>query len=516
MKNICLLSLLLFIGSCTTKKPFEPNSYNFEEATIENVSQRLQNEELTVTELTNLYLARIDSLEPHVNAMIVVNPDALEIAANLDKEIAEGKYRGPLHGIPVILKDNIDTHDKMATTAGSRALMNSIAEKDAFIVEKLRNAGAIILGKANLSEWANFRSDVSSSGWSGIGGQTNNPYKLDCNPCGSSAGSGVAVSSDFCLLAIGTETNGSIVCPSNANGVVGIKPTVGLLSRSGIIPISFTQDTPGPMARNVRDAAIALGIMTGKDARDSLTNDAEGKYPVDYLTALKTDGLKGKKLGIYKQPLDKMAAVDSLFYKAVDYMKSQGVEFVEIDQIGKKETGKNSFEVLLYEFKDGLNNYFAGLSPNINVRSIEDLFNFNQNDSIETGIFDQKLIEMAISKGSLQDKAYLDAKLYMHKSMREEGIDKLMNEYKLDGIIAPTGGPAWKTDWKNGDTFGLGSSSPAAIAGYPNVTVPMGFIGELPVNISFFGKAWSEAKLIEIAYAYEQGTKHRRSPKFLK
>jgi amidase len=516
MKKISILVLTIFALSCTKKSSFDPASYDFETATIENVGQKLKSGELTVTDLTKLYLARIDSLEPLVNAMIIINPDAMEIAASLDAEIENGNYRGPLHGIPVILKDNIDTHDKMPTTAGSRALMNSIAQEDAFIVKQLREAGALIIGKANLSEWANFRSDVSSSGWSGIGGQTNNPYKLDCNPCGSSAGSGVAISSDFCLIAIGTETNGSIVCPSNANGVVGIKPTVGLLSRSGIIPISFTQDTPGPMARNVSDAAIALGLMTGIDSSDSLTENSMNNFEKDYSKFLKIDGLKGKKLGIYKKPLGRIASVDSIFYRAVDYMKTQGVAFVEIQDIGMEETGKNSFEVLLYEFKDGLNKYFSALPASVSIRSINDLFDFNAKDSIETGIFDQKLIEMAKNKGSIEEEAYLNAKAYMHRSMRNEGIDKLMEEFKLDGFIAPTGGPAWKTDWENGDTFGTGSSSPAAIAGYPSVTVPMGFVGELPINISFFGKAWSEGKLIEMAYAYEQGTKWRKSPKFLK
>jgi amidase len=507
------LYLFLFLSQlqiCFAQK------FDFEKATITSVGKDIRTGKITVEQLTQLYLKRIDSLNPLVNAMLVVNPDAISLAQKADKELKAGKDRGRLHGIPVILKDNIDTHDKMPTTAGSRALAESIALQDAFIVKKLRDAGAIILGKANLSEWANFRSSKSSSGWSGMGSQTHNPYKLDCNPCGSSAGSGVAISSDFCLMAIGTETNGSIVCPANANGVVGLKPTVGLLSRSGIIPISYTQDTPGPMTRNVTDAAIALGLMTGVDKKDSVTKESTGKSFQDYTPFLMKDALKGKRLGILKTPLGKMKDVDSLFFKAVDFMKAQGAEVFEIPMIGTKETGKNSFEVLLYEFKDGLNNYFAGLAPSVKIKSIDDLFAFNASDKIETGIFDQKLIEDAIKKGPLTDKKYIEAKAKMHKEMRTEGIDKIMDDLKLDAIIAPTGSPAWKTDWQKGDTFHIGSSSPAAIAGYPNISVPMGFIGELPVNISFFGKAYSEPKLLGIAFSYEQGTLHRKSPKFLK
>lgn len=505
-----IISLFSFCFNSTAQ------SFDFEKATIESVGKDLRARRYTVEQLTMQYLNRIDSLNPLVNAMLVVNPEAMALAKKADYELRSGLDRGKLHGIPVILKDNIDTHDKMPTTAGSRALAKSIARDDAFIVKQLREAGAIILGKANLSEWANFRSSKSSSGWSGLGGQTNNPYKLDCNPCGSSAGSGVAVSADFCLLAIGTETNGSIVCPANANGVVGFKPTVGLLSRSGIIPISYSQDTPGPMTRNVSDAAIALGFMTGVDTKDSLTKESIGKSHKDYSQFLQKTGLKGKRLGIFQPPLGKMKSVDSLFFIAVDYMKSQGAEVVEIPIIGTKETGKSSFEVLLYEFKDGLNKYFAGLPPIVKIRTIDDLFAFNASDSIETDVFDQKLIQDAIKKGAITDKAYLEAKAKMHKEMREEGIDKIMKELNLDAFIAPTGSPAWKTDGQKGDSFHLGSSSPAAIAGYPNISVPMGFVGELPVNISFFGKAYSEPLLLSIAYAYEQGSLHRKSPRFLK
>ncbi|HLO45114.1 MAG TPA: amidase [Leadbetterella sp.] len=506
---ISVLSVLVFTNSTAQK-------FDFEKATIESVGKDLRNGKYSVVQLTTYYLKRIDSLNPLVNAMLVINSDAMVLARKADLELKAGLDRGKLHGIPVILKDNINTHDKMPTTAGSRALAESIALNDAFIVKKLRDAGAIILGKANLSEWANFRSSKSSSGWSGIGGQTHNPYKLDCNPCGSSSGSGVAVSSDFCLLAIGTETNGSIVCPANANGVVGFKPTVGLLSRSGIIPISYSQDTPGPMTRNVTDAAIALGFMTGVDTKDSLTKESIGKSYLDYSQFLQKSGLKGKRLGIFQPPMGKIKSVDSLFFIAVDYMKSQGAEVFEIPMIGTKETGKSSFEVLLYEFKDGLNKYFAELPATVKIRTIDDLFAFNASDQIETGIFDQKLIADAIKKGPITDQAYLTAKAKMHKEMREEGMDKIMDDLRLDAFIAPTGSPAWKTDWQKGDSFHIGSSSPAAIAGYPNISVPMGFVGELPVNISFFGKAYSEPQLLSIAYAYEQGTLHRKSPKFLK
>ena len=520
-KIIFIIYLLLQI-SCQPpseeSKIIESGSFKFLEQDITQVQQGYKDGTYTIKEVVQAYLDRIEEIDkngPAINSIIQVNPDVFKIAEELDIEIREGKIRGPLHGIPVVLKDNIDTYDKMATTAGSRALMNSFPLKDSYIAKQLREAGAIIIGKTNLSEWANFRGELSTSGWSGVGGQTKNPYVLSRNPCGSSSGSAVAVSANLTMLAIGTETNGSIVCPSHSNGIVGIKPTVGLISRSGIIPISFTQDTPGPMARTVRDAAIFLGILVGIDSTDEKTLESSGKYYRDYTQFLKEDGLKGKRIGLYKSPLGKNYKVDALMYQALDFLKSQGVEIVEIDKISSSKVGDYSFEIMLYEYKDGLNKYFKSLGSDAPVKSIEELITFNQSDSIELKYFNQKYLEMAQEKGDLTSEEYVEALAKMIKGSREEGIDRVMNLHNLDAIIAPTGGPAWKTDLINGDSFHLGSSSPAARAGYPNITVPMGYVDELPVGISFFGRAWSEPLLLEIAYAYEIGTKHRKSPKFL-
>ena len=520
-KIIFIIYLLLQI-SCQPPseepKIIESGSFKFLEQDITQVQQGYKDGTYTIKEVVHAYLDRIEEIDkngPAINSIIQVNPDVFKIAEELDIEIREGKIRGPLHGIPVVLKDNIDTYDKMATTAGSRALMNSFPLKDSYIAKQLREAGAIIIGKTNLSEWANFRGELSTSGWSGIGGQTKNPYVLSRNPCGSSSGSAVAVSANLTMLAIGTETNGSIVCPSHSNGIVGIKPTVGLISRSGIIPISFTQDTPGPMARTVRDAAIFLGILVGVDSTDEKTLESSGKFYRDYTQFLKEDGLKGKRIGLYKSPLGKNYKVDALMYQALDFLKSQGVEIVEIDNISSSKVGDYSFEIMLYEYKDGLNKYFKSLGSDAPVKSIEELITFNQSDSIELKYFNQKYLEMAQEKGDLTSEEYVEALAKMIKGSREEGIDRVMNLHNLDAIIAPTGGPAWKTDLINGDSFHLGSSSPAARAGYPNITVPMGYVDELPVGISFFGRAWSEPLLLEIAYAYEKGTKHRKSPKFL-
>ena len=356
---------------------------------------------------------------------------------------------------------------------------------------------------------------MSTSGWSGHGGQTKNPYVLSRNPCGSSSGSAVAVAANLTMLAIGTETNGSIVCPSHINGIVGIKPTVGLVSRSGVIPISFTQDTPGPMARTVRDAAICLGTLVGVDSADEKTFTSEGKYYADYTQFLKEDGLKGKRIGLFKAPFGVNFKVDSIMMQAVGFMKEQGAEIIEIEEISKSGVGGHSFQVMLFEYKDGLNKYFQSLGPNAVIRNLEELIAFNSKDSVELRYFNQKYLEMAQGKADLQSEEYRDALNAMLKGSREEGIDKVMKAHQLDAIIAPTGSPAWKTDIINGDYYQLGSSSPAAQAGYPNITVPMGFIDELPVGISFFGAAWTEPVLLEIAYAYEQGTKHRQEPKFL-
>lgn len=523
LNTFILFSLLFFSIGCSQNG--ERNaSYNYatfelNEAQIDQLQQDYKEGKYTIKQVVQLYIDRINAIDvngPRLNSIIIVNPDALQIAEELDKELAEGKSRGPMHGIPVLLKDNIDTHDKMPTTAGSRALMNSFPLQDSPVARKLREAGAVILGKTNLSEWANFRGELSSSGWSGVGGQTNNPYVLTRNPCGSSSGSGVAVSANLCMVAIGTETNGSIVCPSTSNGIVGIKPTVGLLSRSGIVPISFTQDTPGPMARTVRDAAICLGAMTGIDSMDSKTLASEGHYYNDYTQFLKKDGLKGKRIGFYTAALGIDYKVDTLLYKTIDLLKRQGAEVINIDKLYEPTAGGQSFQVLLYEFKDGLNKYFASLGPDAPIKSIEDVIEFNKKDSVELSFYDQHLMIMAQQKGDLESPEYKEALEGMLKATREEGIDKVMDENNLDALMGPTGSPAWITDHTNGDHYMLSSSSPAAISGYPNITVPMGSIEGLPVGVSFFGRAWSEPVLLEIAYGFEQGTNYREVPQFLK
>ncbi|MEQ8363409.1 MAG: amidase [Cyclobacteriaceae bacterium] len=521
MKNA--IASLLIIGlaiSCEPQSGHDSpqNDFSYEEFDIAQLQRGYKNGEYTIQDITQGYLDRINAMDkngPQLNSIIQVNPDAMEIAKALDEELKNGTSRGSLHGVPIVLKDNIDTHDKMETTAGSRALLGSHPLQDSFVAQKLREAGAVIIGKANLSEWANFRGEMSSSGWSGVGGQAKNPYDITRNPCGSSAGSGVAVSANLTMLAIGTETNGSIVCPSTANGIVGIKPTVGLVSRSGIIPISFTQDTAGPMARTVRDAAICLGALVGVDPNDSKTQDGNRKEFTDYTQFLKEDGLKGKRIGLYMAPMGRNNKVDKVMHQAIDYIKSQGAEVIEIPKIGVDEVGKWSFEIMLFEYKDGLNKYFKSLGPDAKIKSLEDLIAFNKKDSVELRFYNQRYLEMALEKSGLDSDEYKQTLEKMLRGTREEGIDRVMNDHNLDAIIAPTGGPAWKTDWTNGDSGHIGSSSPAARSGYPNITVPMGFIEGLPVGISFFGRAWSEPLLLEMAYAYEQGTHHRKAPKFL-
>jgi amidase len=522
LNQAVFLIFLFLINSCQHPSKetqlTELDNFRFLEKDISEIQQGYKNGSYTIKDVVMSYLERIEQIDkngPMLNSIIQLNPDAVQIADTLDKELVQGKIRGPLHGIPVVLKDNIDTHDKMPTTAGSRALMNSFPLKDSYVASKLREAGAVILGKANLSEWANFRGQLSTSGWSGLGGQTKNPYIVSRNPCGSSSGSAVAVSANLIVLAIGTETNGSIVCPSHSNGIVGIKPTVGLISRTGIIPISSTQDTPGPMARTVRDAAICLGVLAGVDSSDEKTIAGKGKYYRDYTQFLKEDGLKGKRLGLYKGPLGINYKVDTLVYLAVDFMKSKGAEIIDIEKITPNDVDENSYQIMLYEYKEGLNKYFRSLGSDAPVKSIEDLIAFNESDSIELRYFNQEYLKMAQEKGDLNSEEYQRSLAKVLKGSREEGIDRVMNQYDLDAIIAPTGNPAWMTDLINGDSFQLGSSSPAAQAGYPNITVPMGFIDGLPVGISFFGRAWSEPLLLEIAYAYENGTKYRKAPKFL-
>jgi amidase len=519
-KNSCLLILLtLTMFSCGQQEPEQTayDSLNLEEITIPELTAGYSNGDFTIRDVTQAYLDRIELIDkngPSLNSILQVNPDAIQIAEELDAELQNGSERGPLHGIPVVLKDNIDTGDKMQTTAGSRFMADSNPPDDSFIVKKLRESGAIILAKANLSEWANFHSSFSSSGWSGLGGQTRNPYDITRNPCGSSAGPGVAVSANLTVFAIGTETNGSIVCPSNANGIVGFKPTVGLLSRDGIVPISYTTDSAGPMTRTVRDAAITLGAMTGIDPEDEKTAQSEGKTYTDYTQFLNEEGLQGKRIGFYTAPLGNHFRVDTLMHQTVRFFEESGATIVELDRISRENIGSDAFQVLLYEFKDGLNKYFESLGPDAPVKSIEELAEKTRNNPIETEIFDRNLIFMASEKGDLDSGEYKDALENMLTQSRDEGIDRVMDEHNLDAIISPTGSPAWKTDLTLGDNFSISSSSPSARAGYPIITVPMGSIDGLPFGLSIFGRAWSEPVLLEIAYAFEQGTLHRKTPEF--
>jgi amidase len=509
--------------SSSTKDSSTPdaNSDNFllNEISIDELQQKMQSGEMSARSIAEMYLKRIEAIDnngPTINSVIEINPDALAIADAMDAERKAGKVRGPMHGIPVIIKDNIDSADKMMTTAGALALEGNIASADAFIVKKLRESGAVLLGKANLSEWANFRSNRSASGWSSRGGQTRNPYVLDRNPCGSSSGSGAAVAANLCAVTIGTETNGSIVCPASVNGVVGIKPTVGLWSRSGIIPISATQDTAGPMARRVRDAAIFLGACVGIDDRDSVTKTSEGKFSTDYTQFLKPDGLKGKKIGVEKSYLKGHEGIDALLVKAIEQMKLAGAEIVEVDFLEKtKGLWGDEYQVLLYEFKDGVNKYLA--SANAKVKTVADVIAFNkQNEPKAMPHFKQDILEEANAKGDLTTKEYTDALLNILTKTRA-AINNTMDELKLDAICGPTYGPTWCIDWVNGDYgTGYGFSSPAAIAGYPHITVPMGQVSNLPIGISFFGRAYDEGGLLNVAYAYEQISKNRKSPEFLK
>jgi amidase len=476
---------------------------------------------MTARSITQQYLDRIGELDrkgPTLRHVIETNPDALTIADTLDQERKAGRVRGPLHGIPILLKDNIDTADRMTTTAGSLALAGSIPLQDAFIAAKLRAAGAILLGKTNLSEWANFRSTHSSSGWSGRGGQAKNPYVLDRNPCGSSSGSGGAVSANLCAAAIGTETDGSIVCPSSANGIVGIKPTLGLVSRAGIIPIAHSQDTAGPMARTVRDAAMILNALAGIDPRDPATSSAHSRGRVDYTSNLDPNGLRGARIGVARTRFFGYSDVtDKVISDAIDAMKAQGA--VIVDPANIATAGKfddSEFDVLLYEFKADLNKYLESLGPKAPVKTLADIIAFNeQHKDTSMPWFGQEIMIQAQAKGPLTEKKYRDALAKDLKMSRVDGIDATMNKYKLDAIVAPTGSPAWVTDLLNGDHFSGASSTPAAVAGYPNINVPAGFSHNLPIGISFFGRAYSEPTLIKIAYAYEQATRHRRAPTFI-
>jgi amidase len=489
------------------------------ETTIDQLQLKMGSGEYSSVSITRLYLKRIEAIDkkgPALNAVIEINPDALTIAAAMDAERKAGRVRGPLHGIPVLIKDNINSGDKMMTTAGSLALEGHHAAKDAFIVGQLRAAGAVVLGKTNLSEWANFRSTRSTSGWSSRGGQTKNPYLLARNPSGSSAGSGSAVSANLCVIAIGTETNGSVVSPSSCNGIVGIKPTVGLLSRSGIIPISATQDTAGPMARTVKDAARLLGALAGPDPDDAVTLESQGKTHSDYSSFLDRDGLKGKRIGVEKSFLSNgHEGVLALFQDALALLKTQGATVVEVDllkQLG--DAGSAEGTILQYEFKDGLNKYLAA-APDARVRSLTDVIAFNrQNAPKAMPYFKQETLERSDARGGLDSAEYTDAlkKLLTARTV----IDDLIRQNQLDAICGTTNGIAPCIDLISGDyRTGPGFSGPAAMAGYPHITVPMGTVMELPVGISFVGSAYTEPQLLAIAYAYEQASMKRVAPGFI-
>ena len=477
--------------------------------------------ELTAVGLVEAYFARMDAVDsggPRLSSVIERNPDAAAIAATLDAERKAGRVRGPLHGIPVLLKDNIDTADRMRTSAGSLALAESIAPRDAFLVARLREAGAVILGKTNLSEWANFRSNASSSGWSARGGQTKNPHALDRNPCGSSSGSGAAVAADLCAVAVGTETDGSIICPSRACGIVGIKPTVGLVSRSGIIPISRSQDTAGPMARSVADAAALLSAMTGVDARDPATAAAGGHVAPDYTAFLDRDALRGARLGVVRDMFGSNPQTLRVMEEALAVLRALGAELV--DPVVFPTQGKfdeDEYEVLLYEFKAGIADYLATLGADAPVRTLADLIGFNERHrEREMPFFGQEIFLAAEEKGPLTTPAYLEALARCRRMSRDEGIDAVMAAHRLDACIAPSGGTAHLTDLVNGDYWtGVGSSTFAAVSGYPHVTVPAGDAFGLPIGLSLFGRAYSEGRLIALAYAFEQATRKRLAPRFL-
>lgn len=513
------------LGYCVpSSQPSDPTidyvDFELNEATIASLQEKMKSGVLTSEEITRKYLDRIEKIDskgPELRSVIEINPEALDIARQLDKERKEGKIRGLLHGIPVLIKDNIDTGDKMLTTAGSLALAAQPASDDAFIVRKLRDAGAVLLGKTNLSEWANFRSTKSSSGWSGRGGQVRNPYCLDRTPCGSSSGSAVAVAANLCLVAIGTETDGSIVCPSGINGIVGIKPTLGLWSRDGIIPIAHSQDTAGPMARTVTDAAILLGALAATDPNDTTVDLMQAESISDYSTFLDAEGLKGARIGLVADFMGFSTQVDALIKQAIDTLKAQGAEIIEdLKFKDHDQWGEAEWQVLLSEFKADLNAYLA-TREGLEVRSLADLIEFNKkNQEKEMPWFGQEIFEAAEKTEGLQDSVYTEALKKSKTLTREQGIDQLMDEHKLDALIAPTNGPAWTIDWINGDHFGGGSSEAAAISGYPNITVPAGEVHGMPVGISFFGRAWSEPTLIRLAYAYEQASKHRKAPGFIK
>jgi len=519
-----LIAAALAVAAATTVAYSQnppPARFALEEATIADLQQRMSSGSTSSRELVEQYLARIEAVDrggPQLRSIIELNPDALAMATQMDTERKAGRVRGPLHGIPVVIKDNIATGDRMKTSAGSLALA-AASPRDAFIVTRLREAGAVVLAKTNLSEWANFRSSHSSSGWSGRGGQTRNPYALDSNPSGSSSGTGVAVAANLAAVGVGTETDGSIVSPSNVNGLVGIKPTVGLVSRTGIVTIAHSQDTAGPMARSVADAAALLTVLAAPDPADSATT-ARARVQDDYTKALEPDGLQGARIGVVRNRLfGSSPAADALANAAIEVMKKRGAVIVDpanIPSLGQFDDSE--FEVLLYEFKADLPRFFDWWGPAAPVHNLDELIAFNNAHAPdELRYFGQEIVAMAAAKGSLSDAAYTNALAKNHRLSRTEGIDLVMTKHHLDALVAPTGGPAWLTDLVNGDggtASAPGPSTVAAVAGYPHITVPMGFDHGLPVGISFFGRACSEATLIKLAYAYEQATRHRKPPAF--
>jgi amidase len=495
-------------------------TFAYDEVTVAELQDRMAKGIVTAREIAEAYIARMDEIDsagPQLHAIIERNPDALAIADAMDKERKEGKIRGPMHGIPVLIKDNIDSADKMMTTAGSLALAGTPAPKDAFLVERLRNAGAVLLGKTNLSEWANFRSSRSSSGWSGRGGQTRNPYITDRNPCGSSSGTGSGISANLAAVGVGTETDGSIICPSSVNGIVGLKPTIGLVSRSGIIPISASQDTAGPMGRTVSDVAAMLSVIAGEDPRDPATAASKGHVEADYTKFLNAAALKGARIGVARNLAGFHPAVDAAFDAAIAALTAAGaiiVDPVNVPNLGKYDEAE--MNVLLYEFKDGLNKYLAGRGTTAVPKTLADLIAYNKREAAkEMPWFGQELFERAEAKGPLTDAAYKAARAACIKLVRTEALDAVFAKNKLDALIAPSNAPTFPTDLINGDKSSGGNSSYAAIAGYPSITVPMAFTMELPLGLSFLGSAWSEGKLIGLAYSFEQATKARRAPKFL-
>jgi amidase len=523
MKLMNLIVSAAAVLSLTLVDAQAPASFDLEEATIATLQQRMESGQDTARSLAQKYLARIDAIDgsgPALRSVIEPNPEALAIADRLDAERKAGRTRGPLHGIPVLLKDNIATADRMMTTAGSLALAGVKPPRDAFIVLRLRDAGAVILGKTNLSEWANFRSTHSTSGWSGRGGLSRNPYALDRNTSGSSSGSGAAIAANLAAVAVGTETDGSIVSPAQTNGIVGIKPTLGLISRSGIVPIAHSQDTAGPMARSVADAAVLLGVLAGTDPDDRVTLGSNARGFRDYSASLNRDGLRGARIGVVRNRLfGSSPAADRITDAAIVDMKKAGAVIVDpanIPTLGQFDD--TELDVLLYEFKADLDRYLRALGPASPVHTLKDVIAFNEaHADDEMPFFGQELMTSAQKKGPLTDAKYRAALAKNHRLSRAMGIDAVMTAHRLDALVAPTGGPAWMTDLVNGDSGTAAAPAPStvtAVAGYPHITVPAGFFRGLPVGVSFFGRAWSEPTLIRLAYAYEQATKHRRPPAF--